>query len=45
MVTGLGAVTSIGTTVSEFWENLLAGVCGIRPLSLFDTSAYRTRTA
>jgi 3-oxoacyl-[acyl-carrier-protein] synthase II len=45
VVTGLGAVTSIGTTVSEFWENLLAGVCGIRPLSLFDTSAYRTRTA
>lgn len=45
MVTGLGAVTSIGTTVPEFWENLLAGVCGIRPLSLFDTSAYRTRTA
>jgi 3-oxoacyl-[acyl-carrier-protein] synthase II len=45
VVTGLGAVTSIGTTVPEFWENLLAGVCGIRPLSLFDTSAYRTRTA
>jgi 3-oxoacyl-[acyl-carrier-protein] synthase II len=45
VVTGLGAVTSIGTTVSEFWNNLLAGVCGIRPLSLFDASAYRTRTA
>ena len=45
MVTGLGAVTSIGTTVSEFWENLLAGVCGIRPLSLFDATPYRTRTA
>ncbi|HEV8610153.1 MAG TPA: beta-ketoacyl-[acyl-carrier-protein] synthase family protein [Thermoanaerobaculia bacterium] len=45
VVTGLGAVTSIGTTVSEFWENLLEGVCGIRPLSLFDASAYRTQTA
>lgn len=45
VVTGLGAVTSIGGTVSEFWENLLAGVCGIRPLSLFDASAYRTQTA
>jgi 3-oxoacyl-[acyl-carrier-protein] synthase II len=45
VVTGLGAVTSIGTTVSEFWNNLLEGVCGIRPLSLFDASAYRTRTA
>jgi 3-oxoacyl-[acyl-carrier-protein] synthase II len=41
----MGAVTSIGTTVFEFWRNLLEGVCGIRPLSLFDASAYRTRTA
>jgi 3-oxoacyl-[acyl-carrier-protein] synthase II len=31
--------------VSEFWPNLLAGVCGIRPVSLFDASAYRTQTA
>lgn len=31
--------------MSEFWKNLLAGVCGIRPLSLFDASTYRTRTA
>jgi 3-oxoacyl-[acyl-carrier-protein] synthase II len=45
VVTGLGAVTSIGTKVPEFWNNLLEGVCGIRPLSLFDASAYRTRTA
>ncbi|HEY6065828.1 MAG TPA: beta-ketoacyl synthase N-terminal-like domain-containing protein, partial [Thermoanaerobaculia bacterium] len=45
VVTGVGAVTSIGTTVSEFWNNLLEGVCGIRPLSLFDASAYRTQTA
>ncbi|PYQ36773.1 MAG: beta-ketoacyl-[acyl-carrier-protein] synthase II [Acidobacteria bacterium] len=45
VVTGLGAVTSIGSSVSEFWKNLLAGVCGIRPLSLFDASTYRTQTA
>jgi 3-oxoacyl-[acyl-carrier-protein] synthase II len=31
--------------VPEFWPNLLAGVCGIRPVSLFDASAYRTQTA
>jgi 3-oxoacyl-[acyl-carrier-protein] synthase II len=31
--------------VSDFWKNLLAGVCGIRPLSLFDASSYRTQTA
>ena len=45
MVTGMGAVTSIGGSVPDFWKNLLAGVCGIRPLSLFDASSYRTQTA
>ncbi len=45
VVTGIGAVTSIGTNVKDFWRNLLAGECGIRPLSLFDASAYRTQTA
>ena len=44
-VTGIGAVTSIGSGVPEFWRNLLAGQCGIRPVSLFDTSTYRTQTA
>lgn len=45
VVTGIGAVTSIGSGVEEFWKNLLAGVCGIGPLDLFDTSGYRTQTA
>jgi 3-oxoacyl-[acyl-carrier-protein] synthase II len=41
----MGAVTSIGASLPDFWKNLLAGVCGIRPLSLFDASSYRTQTA
>ena len=45
VITGLGAVTSIGASLEEFWRNLLAGACGIRPVSLFDSSAYRTQTA
>jgi 3-oxoacyl-[acyl-carrier-protein] synthase II len=44
-VTGLGAVTSIGANLEETWRNLLAGRCGIRPLTIFDASAYRTQTA
>jgi 3-oxoacyl-[acyl-carrier-protein] synthase II len=44
-VTGLGAVTSIGADREETWKNLLDGVCGIRPMTLFDTSTYRTQTA
>jgi 3-oxoacyl-[acyl-carrier-protein] synthase II len=45
VITGLGAVTAIGSTLDEFWRSLLSGACGIRPLSLFDASAYRTQTA
>jgi 3-oxoacyl-[acyl-carrier-protein] synthase II len=45
VITGLGAVTAIGATLEESWKNLLAGACGIRPLSLFDPAAYRTQTA
>ncbi|MEP6801784.1 MAG: beta-ketoacyl-[acyl-carrier-protein] synthase family protein [Acidobacteriota bacterium] len=45
VVTGLGAVTSIGTNVTDFWKALLEGTCGIRPFSLFDPSGYRTQTA
>ena len=41
----MGAVSSIGAGLSEFWKNLLAGTCGIGPFSLFDSSSYRTQTA
>ena len=44
-MTGIGAVTSIGSSAPEFWANLLAGKCGIRPVSLFDAMPYRTQTA
>ena len=41
----MGAVSAIGGTLETFWKSLLDGVCGIRPVSLFDTASYRTRTA
>ncbi len=41
----MGAVTAVGPTLEETWKGLLAGACGIGPVSLFDTSTYRTRTA
>jgi 3-oxoacyl-[acyl-carrier-protein] synthase II len=41
----MGAVTALGPTLSETWKGLLGAVCGIRPLSLFDPSTYRTQTA
>jgi 3-oxoacyl-[acyl-carrier-protein] synthase II len=40
VVTGLGAVTPVGNSVSATWSNLLAGCSGIDTLTLFDTSAF-----
>jgi 3-oxoacyl-[acyl-carrier-protein] synthase II len=40
VVTGLGAVTSLGHDVETFWAGLLAGRCGVRRVSLFDPSEF-----
>jgi 3-oxoacyl-[acyl-carrier-protein] synthase II len=45
LITGLGAVTSIGSSLPDFWRSLLEGACGIKPFSLFDPASYRTQTA
>ena len=42
-VTGLGAVCCLGTGVAAFWEALLAGRYGIRPLTRFDTAQHRQK--
>jgi 3-oxoacyl-[acyl-carrier-protein] synthase II len=43
VITGLGAVTPVGLSVKESWENILAGKSGIAPLTLFDVSEYPVR--
>jgi 3-oxoacyl-[acyl-carrier-protein] synthase II len=45
VITGLGVVTSLGTQPGSFWENILAGKCGVGPITLFDASAFTTRIA
>lgn len=45
VITGLGAVTPLGTTVASFWANLCAGRSGVGHISLFDTAAFRTQIA
>lgn len=39
VVTGLGAIASLGQDVDTFWKNLVAGQCGIDRISLFDPQA------
>lgn len=43
VVTGLGAVTPIGNTVPEMWQAMLDGVCGVGPITLFDTTGYKAK--
>lgn len=45
VVTGLGALTPIGNTVSEYWNNLLNGVSGAAPITKFDASKFKTQFA
>jgi len=40
VITGIGVVSPIGTGKSVFWDGLLAGKSGIRPVTSFDTSAF-----
>jgi 3-oxoacyl-[acyl-carrier-protein] synthase II len=40
VVTGIGLVTSIGSDVETFWEALLAGRSGIKPVGSFDSKDY-----
>ena len=45
VVTGLGAVTPVGNTPEETWENLVAGKSGAAPITLFDSSKFKTQFA
>jgi 3-oxoacyl-[acyl-carrier-protein] synthase II len=45
VVTGLGAITPIGNTLSEYWSGLLSGRNGIGPITLFDASRHACRFA
>ena len=45
VVTGLGALTPIGNTLSEYWEGLLSGKSGAGPITYFDPSLFKTQFA
>jgi 3-oxoacyl-[acyl-carrier-protein] synthase II len=43
VVTGIGAVTSLGCKVEELWTRICNGESGIRPLQRLDVADYRVR--
>lgn len=45
VVTGVGAVSPIGTGKEAFWRALIAGKCGIGPVTHFDASSYPCKIA
>lgn len=40
VITGVGAVTPLGQEKNQIWSALCEGKSGIKPLTLFDTSAF-----
>lgn len=45
VITGIGAVTPVGNTAAESWQAVRAGVCGIAPITRFDTSNFKVQLA
>lgn len=45
VITGLGAITPLGNSVNEFWENIIKGRSGAGPITKFDASKFKTQFA
>lgn len=45
VITGMGAVTPIGTGVEKYWNNLINGVCGIERITRFDVTGFPVKIA
>jgi 3-oxoacyl-[acyl-carrier-protein] synthase II len=45
VITGLGAITPIGNTLSQYWEGLLSGRNGIAPITFFNAEKHDCRFA
>ncbi len=45
VITGIGVISPIGATPAAFWQSLLQGQSGIRPVTAFDASGLPARIA
>ncbi|MDO4166696.1 MAG: beta-ketoacyl-ACP synthase II [Eubacteriales bacterium] len=43
VVTGLGAITPLGSTVEDFWNGIKTGTCGIDLIQKFDTTDFKVK--
>ena len=45
VITGVGAITPIGNTATEFWNGMMEGRSGTAPITRFDATDFDTRFA
>lgn len=45
VITGMGAITPIGTGIPAFWDGLISGKSGVGPIQQFDTTGFSTTIA
>jgi 3-oxoacyl-[acyl-carrier-protein] synthase II len=45
VITGLGALTPLGNSVTAFWQNIVDGKSGAGPITKFDTTKFKTHFA
>ena len=45
VITGMGALTPIGNTLTEYWDSLISGKSGAAPITQFDATLFKTQFA
>lgn len=45
VITGIGAITPLGLNASDSWQAVRQGICGIAPITLFDTADQKVKLA
>jgi 3-oxoacyl-[acyl-carrier-protein] synthase II len=45
VITGMGTINPIGSSVSEFWENLIKGKSGVRHIASFPINGFSVQIA
>lgn len=45
VITGMGVISPVGNSLKAFWDGLLAGVCGVGPITRFDTEGFKAKLA
>ncbi len=45
VITGMGAVSPVGNNVSDMWDSMREGICGIGEITQFDTSNFKVKIA